>query len=169
MNSPSPRRRPARLGTAVSADVPAGSVPASQSAEDYLERIHELIETKGYARPIEIAEALKIRQSSVTRMMQRLHDLGYANYEKHRGLTLTPAGIKVAQAIRRRHQFFEEFFKMIGVSEKSILRDIEGVEHHISGPTMRRLESFIVFLRENPDVLEQFRSWVSRNKSAEGA
>src|SRR5690606_459977 len=31
----------------------------SQSAEDYLERIHELIEQKGYARVVDIASSLK--------------------------------------------------------------------------------------------------------------
>src|SRR5207249_1392690 len=32
--------------------------PPSQSAEDYLERIHELIEEKGYARVVDIASSL---------------------------------------------------------------------------------------------------------------
>ena len=32
----------------------------SQSAEDYLERIHELIEEKGYARVVDIASSLKV-------------------------------------------------------------------------------------------------------------
>src|SRR5687767_12374806 len=40
---------------------------SNQSVEDYLERIHELIEEHGYARPIEIAAALGIKQSSVTK------------------------------------------------------------------------------------------------------
>ena len=36
--------------------------PPSQSAEDYLERIHELIEEKGYARVVDVPldEALKV-------------------------------------------------------------------------------------------------------------
>ena len=53
------------------AHMPAHSRP-SQSAEDYLERIHELIEAKGYARVVDIASSLKVRQASVTSMVRNL-------------------------------------------------------------------------------------------------
>jgi predicted transcriptional regulator len=49
----------------------------SQSAEDYLERIHELIEEKGYARVVDIASTLDVKQASVTSMVQKLGDLGF--------------------------------------------------------------------------------------------
>src|ERR1044071_6855844 len=49
----------------------------SQSAEDYLERIHELIEKKGYARVVDIASSLKVRQASVTSMVQKLAEAGF--------------------------------------------------------------------------------------------
>ncbi|MBX7247207.1 MAG: transcriptional regulator MntR [Candidatus Sumerlaeaceae bacterium] len=137
---------------------PASSVHATESVEDYLERIHELIESKGYARPIEIAAALNIKQSSVTKMMQRLHDRGYANYEKHRGLTLTAAGVKVALSIRKRHQYVSEFLRMLGIDEKCLQLDTEGIEHHLSPPTMKRLAAFVDYLREHPEVMEDFRN-----------
>ncbi len=132
------------------------SPAATQSIEDYLERIHELIESKGYARPVEIAAALGIRQPSVTKMMQRLHDLGYANYEKHRGLTLTPAGVRVAQQIRRRHETVAEFLRLLGVEERNLQQDTEGIEHHIGPQTIKRLEAFVEFLQANPEVVEKF-------------
>ena len=64
----------------------------SQSAEDYLERIHELIQEKGYARVVDIASSLQVKQASVTSMVQKLGELGYINYEKYRGLILTDKG-----------------------------------------------------------------------------
>src|SRR5689334_24070486 len=81
--------------------MPAPSSP-SQSAEDYLERIHELIEEKGYARVVDIASSLEVKQASVTSMVQKLGDLGYLNYEKYRGLVLTEKGKKIATNIQRR-------------------------------------------------------------------
>ena len=68
----------------------------SISREDYLERIHELIEEKGYARSVDIARALEISQSSVTSMVQKLAKEGLLNYEKYRGLTLTEKGLSDA-------------------------------------------------------------------------
>src|SRR5580698_7001162 len=79
--------------------MPTSSAP-SQSAEDYLERIHELFEEKGYARVVDIASSLKVRQASVTSMVQKLGELGYLKYEKYRGLILTQEGIDVARKIR---------------------------------------------------------------------
>jgi hypothetical protein len=64
----------------------------TQTAEDYLERIHQLIEAKGYARVVDIAESLAVREASVSNMVQRLGDQGYVNYERYRGLVLTPKG-----------------------------------------------------------------------------
>lgn len=135
----------------------AQAAASAQSMEDYLERIHELIETKGYARPIEIAAALGIRPSSVTKMMRRLHEHGYAVYEKHRGLTLTDAGEKVAIRIRRRHKTVSEFLRLLGVDEDCLQQDTEGIEHHISSPTIARLEDLVDFLNANPEVVKAYR------------
>jgi Mn-dependent DtxR family transcriptional regulator len=140
------------------APVRAAQADASgQSMEDYLERIHELIETKGYARPIEIAAALGIRQSSVTKMMRRLHEQGFAVYEKHRGLTLTEAGETVALRIRRRHKTVSEFLRLLGVDEECLQQDTEGMEHHISSQTIARLEDLVDYLHKHPEVVSDFR------------
>ena len=61
----------------------------STATEDYLERIHAVIEQQGYAPAVDIAEVLEISQPSVTAMVQKLAQAGHLNYEKYRGLTLT--------------------------------------------------------------------------------
>src|SRR5581483_7231728 len=82
----------------------------SQSAEDYLERIHELIEQKGYARVVDIALSLKVKQASVTSMVQKLAEGGYLEYEKYRGLLLTEKGRDIARKIQNRHLTLSRFF-----------------------------------------------------------
>src|SRR5215470_2027598 len=84
----------------------------SQSAEDYLERIHELIEEKGYARVVDIASSLKVKQASVTSMVQKLAEAGYLKYEKYRGLILTGKGREVARKIQNRHETLSRFFSL---------------------------------------------------------
>ena len=69
---------------------------SSAAVEDYLERILELINSKGYARVVDIAAALKISQASVTNMVQRLDADGLLKYEKYRGLILTATGKSLA-------------------------------------------------------------------------
>ena len=131
--------------------------PPSQSAEDYLERIHELIEEKGYARVVDIASSLEVKQASVTSMVQKLGELGYLNYEKYRGLVLTTAGETLARNIARRHQLLTDFLKLLGVDDRVIEHDVEGMEHHISPPTLRAIEALTARLKRRPSLRARLR------------
>lgn len=128
----------------------------SQSAEDYLERIHELIQEKGYARVVDIASSLKVKQASVTSMVQKLDELGYLKYEKYRGLVLTDKGRDVARRIQNRHETLSRFFSLFGLSTETQQQDIEGIEHHLSPATVDMLADLAQFFEENPAVLKRF-------------
>lgn len=136
--------------------MPVSSAP-SQSAEDYLERIHELFEEKGYARVVDIASSLKVRQASVTSMVQKLAEAGYLKYEKYRGLILTPKGREVALRIRNRHETLSRFFSLLGLDAATQRCDIEGIEHHLSPATMEVLADLADFFESNPDQLRGFK------------
>lgn len=125
----------------------------SSAVEDYLERILELINSKGYARVVDIATSLKISQASVTNMVQRLDAEGLLKYEKYRGLVLTTAGETLARNITRRHQLLTDFFTLLGLDERVIYHDVEGMEHHISPPTLRAIEALTKQLRRRPALL----------------
>jgi len=130
-------------------------VPMRTAAvEDYLERILELINTKGYARVVDIAERLNISQASVTNMVQRLDAEGLLKYEKYRGLILTTAGESLAKNITRRHESLTEFFNLMGLDEKTVYRDVEGMEHHVSPETLNAIRRLTAWLREHPSVLK---------------
>ena len=124
------------------------------AVEDYLEKIEQLIAQKGYARVVDIAEALKISQASVTAMVQRLDAEGFIKYEKYRGMILTSSGLEVARRIAHRHQLLTDFLRVIGISdEKIIYDDVEGMEHHISPETFRAIEALTRHLEKNPGVV----------------
>ena len=128
----------------------------TQSAEDYLERIHALIEEKGYARVVDIASSLQVKQASVTSMVQKLGKLGYLNYEKYRGLILTEQGRTVACKIRRRHETLSRFFSLFGLDDETQRQDIEGIEHHLSPATVEVLSDLAQHFEDHPKQLEVF-------------
>ena len=130
----------------------------SQSAEDYLERIHELIESKGNAHVADIAQSLNVGQPSVTSMVQKLADEGYLRYEKYRSLTLTDAGRAVAERIRDRHVVLASFFTLFDLADDTQARDIEGIEHHLSSDTLNTLADLTAFFEEHPKILAQFKA-----------
>jgi Mn-dependent DtxR family transcriptional regulator len=134
------------------------------SMEDYIEQIYLLIENKGYARVSDIAEALSVHPSSVTKMVQKLDKDDYLVYEKYRGLVLTPKGNKVGKRLVYRHELLEQFLRVIGVKEEHIYEDVEGIEHHLSWDSIDRIGDLVQFFEEVEDRLEDLRDVQKRSE-----
>lgn len=120
----------------------------SEPNEDYLERIFELLNEKGYARVSDIADKLLIRPASVTNMIQKLSDSGYVKREPYRGFTLTKLGRLVGAKVKQRHEVLYEFLTLLGLPKKIVQKDIEGLEHHLSDETVKALKKTIVQLQK---------------------
>ena len=129
----------------------------SAAVEDYLERILELINSKGYARVVDIATSLKISQASVSNMIQRLDGEGLLKYEKYRGLVLTAAGETLARKIARRHELLTDFLTLLRLDKQVIHHDVEGMEHHISPATRRAIEALTAQLKRRPALLAKLK------------
>jgi Mn-dependent DtxR family transcriptional regulator len=121
--------------------------------EDYLEVIYELVQQKGYATTIDISQCLNVSSPSVTKMLQRLDESRYLDYEKYRGIRLTQQGTDIAKNIHKRHSLLAEFLKMIGVDEDTANRDAEGIEHHLHSETLKRLEEFVKTIKKNSGLV----------------
>lgn len=111
--------------------------------EDYLERICELLDEKGYARVTDIAERLGVQPASVTMMLKKLETSGHVLRERYRGFTLTTKGKAVGHRIRKRHEILSEFLHILKLPERVIQHDIEGLEHDVSDETLKKLEQLI--------------------------
>jgi len=130
---------------------------SSTAAQDYLEQIHRLIGSKGYARVADIAAALEIAPASVTTMIQRLDIEGLVVYEKYRGVVLTADGQDIAEEVVKRHEVLARLLRSFGLDEKTIYQDVEGMEHHISKATLRVLITIVEELERNPKLLQKLR------------
>jgi Mn-dependent DtxR family transcriptional regulator len=124
--------------------------------EDYLEVVYELIRRKGYARSADIAQALGVKSSSVTLMLQRLHRLGFIVYERYRGLTLTSSGERLAKSVQRRHLTILKFLRILGIEDKVAKLDAEGIEHHVHRTTIDRIARFVDYASQHPSWFRTF-------------
>jgi len=127
------------------------------SMEDYLERIYTLIAEKGYARVSDIAEALEVHPSSVTKMVQKLDKDKYLVYEKYRGLVLTSKGKKIGKRLVDRHSLLEQFMRIIGVDESNIYRDVEGIEHHLSWDSITCIEYLVQYFQADERRIQELQ------------
>ncbi|WP_210365032.1 transcriptional regulator MntR [Bacillus sp. REN3] len=134
------------------------------SMEDYIEQIFKLIEEKGYARVSDIAEALAVHPSSVTKMVQKLDKDQFLVYEKYRGLMLTPKGFKTGKRLVYRHELLEQLLKVIGVKDENIYDDVEGIEHHLSWDAIDRIGDLVQFFEEDPGRVEALRAIQRKNE-----
>ena len=110
-----------------------------KSAEDYLEMILRLIEEKGYARSVDIAVGLSVSKPSVSVAMKQLREGGYILMDKDNYITLTDAGMEIAQRIYERHKVLAKLLTHLGVDPVTAQEDACKVEHDISPETFDAL------------------------------
>ena len=134
-------------------------VSSTTREEDYLEVIAELVELKGYATALDISRFMNVSPPSVTKMLQKLDEKKYLEYEKYHGINLTNMGKQVADTIRRKHSTLLEFFEILNIGKEIANQDTEGLEHHLNPKTIRQLRKYITFLKSNPKIIKQFHEF----------
>ena len=115
-------------------------VHRTEIAEDYCELVADLIDAKGEARAVDLAERLGVAQATVTTQIAKLVREGLLSSEPYRSVFLTDAGRDLALACRRRHRIVLAFLDAIGVAPEIAHVDAEGIEHHVSKVTLDALE-----------------------------
>ena len=114
-----------------------------ESAEDYTELIHELIEKNGEARTGVIARELGISHVTALRTIKRLQEQGYVTTARQKPVELTAKGKKLALYSKEKHEILLEFLVKLGVPKKVADIDVEGIEHHVSKITLDRIKHFL--------------------------
>jgi Mn-dependent DtxR family transcriptional regulator len=114
----------------------------TQSREDYLETIYELIEENTVARVKDIAAKLNVRKPSVNSAINDLKKYGLVKQEPYGYITLTESGTVEAKKVFRRHEMLREFLLLLGVPPEIAERDACAMEHLLSKETYDAVEKF---------------------------
>lgn len=118
-----------------------------ESAENYLETILMLKEKIGQVRSIDIVNEMGYSKPSISVAMKRLRQNGYITMDKEGFITLTEAGLKIANRIYNRHLKISNFLMKIGVSEEVALADACKLEHVISDESYGCLQKYFKELK----------------------
>ena len=121
----------------------------TENTEDYLEIIAELLNSKGEARIVDIANELDIAQATANKTIQRLQNQGFVKKEPYRSIFLTLKGQELASISKKRHIVVLTFLKKLGIDPKTAEADAEGIEHHVSEATLNALEDVKEGLKKN--------------------
>ncbi len=116
----------------------------TETIEDYVELIADLIAVQKEARASDLAKRLGVAHPTVTKMLSRLQDEGYIETQPYRSVFLTSKGDALAKKCKKRHQIVLEFLIRLGVDPQTAEFDAEGIEHHISEKTLEIMKDFKV-------------------------
>lgn len=98
-----------------------------------------------------IAKDIKTKASSVTDMVKKLSEKGYADYKKYQGVTLTEKGKRVAVSIIRKHRLWEVFLvEKLNFSWDEIHEVAEQLEHIKSEKLIKQLDAFLEYPTHDP-------------------
>jgi|TARA_B110000438_G_scaffold283241_1_gene311065 DtxR family manganese transport transcriptional regulator len=114
----------------------------TENTEDYLEIIADLLNSKGEARIVDIANELDIAQATANKTIQRLQNQGFVKKEPYRSIFLTLKGQELASISKKRHIVVLTFLKKLGIDPQTAEADAEGIEHHVSDKTLKKMEQF---------------------------
>ena len=103
-----------------------------ESGEMYLESIYVLSKKQGTVRSVDISEYMGYSKPSVSRAVSLLKSGGYIAMDADNLITLTPAGLEIAQKIYHRHTLLTQLLIRLGVPEKIAADDACKMEHTIS-------------------------------------
>ena len=124
--------------------------PPSVSVENYVKAIWE-VAGADVASTKDVAERLLIAPPSVTNMFVRLREMGFVEYERYRGVSLTERGREEALRLVRRHRLIETFLlQHLGYSWDEVHEEAERLEHAVSDGFTERLAEYLGHPDQDP-------------------
>lgn len=116
---------------------------ATETAEDYVEAIAEIIAEDASCRVVDLAKRFGVSHVTVSRIITRLQEEGLVQTEPYRPITLTAQGKQLAATSKHRHEIVYKLLLALGVDERTAAIDTEGIEHHVSPETLSKIQEFL--------------------------
>jgi len=123
----------------------------TDAIQDYLREIYKLGTESGRVSVTALAKRLAVSPASVSAMVKKLAALELAVHEPYRGVTLTPAGERVALEVIRHHRLLELYLaKTLGVHVDEVHDEAERLEHVLSEELEQRIDRALGYPTHDP-------------------
>ena len=114
-----------------------------ESKEDYLETILILRNRLGNVRSVDIAAEMEFTKPSVSVAMKNLRNEGCIEVDKNGYITLTKAGLEIAETVYERHLLFTHWLTSLGIPKKTAEEDACRMEHCLSAESFSAIKGYI--------------------------
>ena len=113
-----------------------------ESGEMYIESIYVLSKNSNAVRSIDVGEYMGYSKPSVSRAIGLLKNGGYVKVDENGYLTLTQAGLEVAEKMYERHTLLTDFLVRLGVNAETAAEDACKIEHVISDESFEAIKKY---------------------------
>jgi DtxR family transcriptional regulator, Mn-dependent transcriptional regulator len=130
---------------------PVSKEPLSEAIQHYLREIYKLSTERPSVTITALARAQGVAAGSASPMVKKLAALGLAEHERYRGVTLTPAGERVALEVIRHHRLLELYLaETLGVHVDDVHEEADRLEHVLSEELEARIDRALGFPTHDP-------------------
>jgi DtxR family Mn-dependent transcriptional regulator len=125
--------------------------PLTEAIQHYLREIYKLGDGGEAVSVTALARAREVSAASASAMVKKLAALGLAQHAPYRGVSLTPAGERVALEVIRHHRLLELYLaETLGVHVDDVHAEADRLEHVISEELEARIDSALGFPTHDP-------------------
>ncbi|PKP31038.1 MAG: metal-dependent transcriptional regulator [Bacteroidetes bacterium HGW-Bacteroidetes-17] len=123
----------------------------SSAVEKFLKTIYNLELRHQKASGSNMASKLNISPAAITDMAIKLAGQGLINYQKHKSITLTPKGKKIALLASRKHRLWETFLhRTLNLNLDEIHVEAELIEGYTSEFLLGKIDEYLGFPEHDP-------------------
>lgn len=116
---------------------------ANESAENYLETILVLSQSRPVVRSVDIATELGFKKSSVSVAMKKLRQNEHITVSPEGYIYLTESGKEIAEMIYERHKLLSSWLTTLGVDQDIAAEDACRIEHVISKESFEAIKKHV--------------------------
>jgi len=125
--------------------------PLTEAIQHYLREIYKLGQDGEPVSVSALARAQSVSNASASAMVKKLSALGLAEHEPYRGVSLTPAGERVALEVIRHHRLLELYLaETLGVDVKDVHEEADRLEHALSEELEARIDRALGYPTHDP-------------------
>jgi len=123
----------------------------SDAIQDYLRQIFVLGEGGGRVSTTALARSQGVSPASASAMVKKLAALGLVEHAPYRGVSLTPAGERVAVEVTRHHRLLELYLaRTLGIDVDNVHDEADRLEHVISEELEARIDQALGYPTHDP-------------------
>jgi DtxR family Mn-dependent transcriptional regulator len=125
--------------------------PLSDAIQHYLREIYKLGDGDERVTVTALARALAVSPASASGMVKKLAALDLLVHERYRGVSLTPAGERVAIEVIRHHRLLELYLaETLGLHVDEVHDEADRLEHALSEELEARIDKALGYPTHDP-------------------